>query len=205
MLLALTVNCLILAKVNQFSSCVCWPKSKLAEAHPDKIQACSMVMEVISTCSPCALVTAGQALFLALPKSFSGCDMYSQGTSVAICFWGTGSQHANPSLCNLWIWSLLSCVLCREHLEERKESINLWLLSTPFLWICLFVWLSLPSFLDFFPLCLETKFRLLTEVYKTADSLGHEFLRRLFLPQTLRLQLQSAECLECFRDLKPQW
>lgn len=81
------VKCFVLAEFSQFSICALLAKSKLAEAHPDKILACSRVMERISTCSQCVLVTARQVLFLALPKRFSVCDMQSQGTSGAICFW----------------------------------------------------------------------------------------------------------------------
>lgn len=81
------VKCFVLAEFSQFSICALLAKSKLAEAHPDKILACSRVMERISTCSQCVLVTVRQVLFLALPKRFSVCDMQSQGTSGAICFW----------------------------------------------------------------------------------------------------------------------
>lgn len=86
-------------------------------------------MEGVLTCSHCALVTAGQALFLPEPRG---------SVSVIRCpkrlLWPSASGelglHANPPLCNLCIWSLLSRVLLREpplHLECKVEVLT---------WIC---------------------------------------------------------------------
>lgn len=122
-------------------------------------------MERISTCSPCACVR----------EQLCVCDILSQGTPVAICFWGAGSQCANPALWNLPAWALFSALLPREHQEGKKTLQGCHLLKHIF-----------PSL--FISLLLCYKIRVLSRIFKIADSLGHMFLTGLLLPRVLRPQ-----------------
>lgn len=94
----------------------------------------------------------------------------------------------------------LCLVFCLGNIKRGKKRVQ----SCHLLVHLFFFFKKIVLFFLFLPpLHLECKFRVVTWICSTADSLGHEFLRGLLLPRVLRHQLGSTRCPGCFLDLIP--